>query len=99
MVLVEVISRTSGRKYEVDLKNISCTCPDYIYRKAKVGGLCKHINQVLKDIENKNINFLEHIRKNNDVMDFLDKYGEQQLVILKRKGDVIEKGGKLLILE
>lgn len=39
LVIMKITS--NGHTYEVTKH--SCTCPDYTYRKAKIGGICKHI--------------------------------------------------------
>ena len=35
-----------GQYYFVDLEKKTCSCPEYIYRMHKIGGICKHINAV-----------------------------------------------------
>ena len=47
-MLFEVESfTTSGQKYVVDLKEKTCTCPDFRYRGRK----CKHIKAVEEKLE------------------------------------------------
>ena len=43
---VELLSLDSGQTYTVRIHNdghVECTCPDYFYRRRKVGAWCKHI--------------------------------------------------------
>lgn len=82
----------------VNTRKLSCTCPDYRYRQAKVGGLCKHINQVLKKITGDGLDYLKAIEANPDPIDFIEKYGEDVLNGLKLRGEVLDTGKKLLIL-
>jgi hypothetical protein len=39
-----------GRWYEVSLSPVSCTCPDFEKRRKKIGGVCKHIQEVQRHL-------------------------------------------------
>ena len=89
----------SGSSYEIDMKSLSCTCPDYKFRKAKAGGICKHIQDVLETITGKEPDFKSFIQKENDPIKFIDKFSDEKLEELKRRGEVIERHGKLEVVE
>ena len=85
--------------WEVDTIKLTCTCPDYRFRRAKVGGFCKHILDFLKKINNGELDYKSIIEKDNDAVIFTDRYGEEILDMLKAKGDIYEKAGKLFYLD
>lgn len=96
--MVKIKSDTSDEIYEVNLMTLSCTCKDFIFRKAKAGGLCKHLIKEIERCTGKQLDFIKIIEKDNEAINFIEKYGEEKLDILKMQGDVFEKGGKLTIL-
>ena len=99
MVIVKVKSETSETVYEVNLKALTCSCPDYHFRKAKVGGLCKHLIKEIERCTNTKLDFTEIIEKDDDALNFINKFGEETLELLKRRGDVFEERGRLRILK
>jgi hypothetical protein len=51
-VIIESTTIT-GKTYKVDTVALTCDCPDFLYRKSKVGALCKHIEEALRQLEEK----------------------------------------------
>jgi len=50
---VELLSLDSGSKYTVrihDGGHAECTCPDYFYRRRKIGAWCKHIKALHQEL-------------------------------------------------
>lgn len=92
-----------GKFYSVDPDKPSCDCAHFIFRLKKSGGVCKHIKMIrerLKPDEDKLLLVLDDIRKgNDDSIGLIEKYGEDAINHLIRKGDIFEKTGKLYILE
>jgi predicted nucleic acid-binding Zn finger protein len=41
-----------SENYEVCLNPISCTCPDFLYRRKHKGQFCKHIKKILELVTN-----------------------------------------------
>lgn len=97
--MVKVKSDTTEEIYDVNLNTLTCTCKDYRFRKAKVGGLCKHLIREIERCTNKKLDFTEIIEKDDDAVNFIDKYGESTLDSLKMQGDVFEERGRLRILK
>jgi predicted nucleic acid-binding Zn finger protein len=42
------IRNASGAEYDVDLNRNTCSCSDFIYRKERDGGACKHIELAVR---------------------------------------------------
>lgn len=97
--MIKIKSDSSDQYYDVDLIKLTCTCKDYIMRKAKIKGMCKHILKAIKENTKSEINYKDIIKQDNDAISFIEKYGEEELVILKKRGEIIEKHGKLILLE
>jgi hypothetical protein len=51
------------KKYLIDVKDLSCDCPDFVYRKFKQGLLCKHLIKFQNEC--KCLVYLNRIIKNN----------------------------------
>jgi len=95
---IQHISKSSGKIYEVDLENLTCKCPNYKFRLAKTGGMCKHIIEELDKFEKKIPQALEFIKTEGDGVDavkFVETFDETLLNILKKRGTVYEKLGRL----
>ena len=43
------VASTDGTQY-YEVTRFSCTCPDFVYRKAKVGQICKHIAKMFFNV-------------------------------------------------
>ena len=96
--LIDFVSK-SKNVYSINMSNLSCSCPDYRYRKAKVGGICKHIQEVLETITGEEPDFKTFIQNENDPIKFIDKFSDEKLEELKMKGEVREYKGKLEVVE
>ena len=98
-MIIKHKSKNTGTVYTVDTIKLSCTCPDYLYRQSKVGGLCKHIKIVLEKHSNNNEKALKFIEGNTSAVDFVEAFSEELLVQLKQAGYLIEKKNNLIILK
>lgn len=96
--IIDFVSK-SKNVYSINMKSLTCSCPDYRFRKAKVGGICKHIQEVLEIITGEEPDFKSFIQKDNDPIKFIDKFSDEKLEELKMKGEVIERKGKLEVVE
>jgi len=92
-------SKNTGTVYTVDTIKLSCTCPDYLYRQSKVGGLCKHIKLELQKHQNKNVEAIKFLQENDSAVDFVEAFSEEVLEQLKQAGYLIEKKNKLIMLK
>ena len=86
---------STGNIYIVDLENLSCTCPHYLYRLKRSGGLCKHIQTELDKYKDQLEKAKEFIKTNNNAIEFVEMFGEEVLNLLKKQGEVFENNGKL----
>lgn len=108
MATFDIISKTSGKKYVVDTMELSCTCPHYLFRLQGTGKLCKHIQSVLdnpiqyEEIKQETVSNLDealnYIKQDDDVMNFIEKFGDDVLNKLLKNGEIIEQRGRLKIL-
>ena len=93
--MVKVKSQSGSGNYDVDIEALTCTCPHFQYRMKPIGGICKHIQQVLNETAGKHDDAIKFIKHNTDAVAFVEKYGEEILQGLKRTGQVLEYRGKL----
>ena len=98
MVTIKVNSSNGKDVWVVDLSKLTCTCPDYRFRRAKSGTLCKHIQKAIESITDEKIDYMKIIQNNDDAVVFVEKYGEEVLDKLKFEGSVYEVRGKLKIM-
>ena len=102
LFLVE--SSTGGKFYEVDPKKPYCTCPAYKFREIKKGGVCKHISAVRQMIDSSNASdydeIIAYIKEHLEVdaVKLIEKFGEDKINELKKKGEIIEQKGIIKIL-
>lgn len=87
--MVEIISSDKKTIYQVSEN--SCTCPNFIYRQAKMGGQCKHIINCFGGKINKNLNEFGELSKlfKPNGLDFdsaYNKIGEDKLKRLIKFG-------------
>lgn len=97
-MIVEHVSKDTGKKYLVDLAKKTCTCLDFNLRQRKNGGLCKHLIREQEKMKENLGDYSIHILQDNDAVHFVEKYGEDILVMLKSSGIVYEEHGKLFLL-
>jgi len=106
----KVESHTKGKFYIVDLNQPSCTCPHFMFRLKSTGGECKHIiavkekyskRKIPKKIKKEHDKILQFIRKKGsiDSMELIKKFGDKLVESLIKSGDLIEKQGKIKVLE
>jgi predicted nucleic acid-binding Zn finger protein len=57
----------------IDLKNVSCSCPHWVYRLSKSGTHCKHIDALFNQFS---IDWLMYLPKNHPVFIELTKEEE-----------------------
>lgn len=102
LFLVE--SSTGGKFYEVEPKKPYCTCPAYRFREMKKGGVCKHISAVREMIDSSNASDYEEIiaylkeHLEVDAVELIEKFGEEKVDELKKKGEIMEQKGIIKIL-
>ncbi len=108
----KVESSTQGKFYTVDLTAPSCTCAHFTFRLRGAGGKCKHIIAVeekygsgKKKTSQKSLiaysKILGEVKKKGGIetVVLMEKYGEGEVQELINNGDLIEKQGKLSVLE
>ncbi|MBU0979688.1 MAG: hypothetical protein KJ709_02695 [Nanoarchaeota archaeon] len=97
---VESESR-AGKYYSVTLEHLHCDCPHFMVRLKKTGGECKHIKAAREFIaakrSPKNNKILDFIREQGevDVITLIDRFDEATVNELIRKGDIMERNGKI----
>lgn len=83
-------SHTQKKYYTVDIMTPSCSCPHWLYRLKSSKGMCKHILEVmdgeLGDVE---------LRDNMNALEFVERYGDIKLKILKLRGICYERKGMI----
>ena len=98
-------SHTPGKFYEVHPDRPFCTCPQFRFRGLKMHSDCKHITAVKEFLGEKTIKtgkqVLEFVKKNKEVdaVELIKKFGEKVVEELKKNGELIEKKGKIKLLE
>lgn len=98
-----VESSKPGRFYEVDPKNGTCTCPHFMFRMKKSGGVCKHIEQIRQHLQENcgsvRQEALAYIEQagSADAVELIEKYGEDIIEELKAQGEIIESRGVIRI--
>ena len=101
----KVESHEKGVFYEVSLESKRCSCPHYRFRLAQQGEQCKHIAAVRKwvseRVQSKGKGILEFIKAKEEVdtMFLIKEYGESIVNDLIANGEIIEKDGKIRLLE
>ena len=89
---MKVMSSSKRKFYEVT--HSSCTCPDFTYRQAKVGGKCKHMiklfyPKVLNDIESiKLVAIRNYFRGGVSIDESYEKYGDVKINSLIALGEI-----------
>lgn len=101
-MLIQIESETTkGKFYEIDTVKQTCTCPAFVNRKRFGKSFCKHYTKYMNQQESvtPSDKLIDAIRYDNDVLNFMNKFGEEKLNYLKITGQVFETRGKLVILE
>lgn len=88
-----------GKFYEVNIKENKCSCPSFIFRKR-----CKHI-KIVEDFINKRSKgkgkgVLEFVKEKGEVdsIKLIEKFGEEIVDEMIRKGELMENKGKISLL-
>jgi hypothetical protein len=97
-MLINHISQSSGKTYQINLEKMSCNCPDYRNRQAKIKGLCKHLRFEIEKITGNCLDYTKVLEEDNDALKFVERFGEEVLEMLKRKGICYEQNGELILL-
>jgi uncharacterized Zn finger protein len=106
-------SSSKGKWYKVDPSKPWCDCPGYKFRAMKTKGVCKHIEAVREFIaKNEQKTVKKEQKKNDDMMSFIDKqggeadsleiigkFGEEKVDSMIKRGELIERSGKITILK
>jgi len=95
MLLLIDSETEKGKKYKVDTINLTCTCPDYIFKNH----VCKHIITALDDLPERIQNVIDNVKKDNDKEFFIHKFGENMLDALIERGRISLDGDNVLILK
>ena len=98
-IIINHQSQSSGKIYKVNISRMTCDCPDFRIRQAKINGLCKHLRIEIEKMTGEKLNYNEIIKKNPDVILFVEQYGEETLDMLKKQGICFEDRGVLKLLE
>jgi predicted nucleic acid-binding Zn finger protein len=96
----KVKSESSNRWYEVFPDRPFCTCPNFVFRSVKGGGVCKHIVAVQEKIGRGAEDILEYVSKKGeiDAVELVEKFGEEKVKALKEIGELIEEAGRIRVL-
>ncbi len=103
----EVESSTKGKFYKVDNATPFCECAHFKFRMLKIGGVCKHIKAVRELIQKQreetgdNTEITNYLKENNetDIIEVIEKFGEEQVNALIESGQAIEYRGKIKLME
>lgn len=96
-----VKSESSNRWYEVYPDRPFCTCPNFVFRTVRGGGVCKHIAAVQAQDTGSDKELIEHVRSKGEIesLELIKEYGEPKINSLLQKGELVEKAGKIRVLE
>ena len=102
-----VSSRNPNNFYEVSAH--SCTCPDFVYIQAKIGGKCKHIIkyflhpedifELTPEINVELDEIHEYFKDGKHILDAYDKYGDEKIEELLQQQIIIKVGRTFYLLE
>jgi hypothetical protein len=97
-------SSEKGKFYKVDPKKPWCDCPRYRFFEMAKKGVCKHIKLVRQEFAKETIGTTDEVKKfladgEKDSIVVIEKFGEETINQLISNGDIIEKNGKLRLLE
>lgn len=98
-----------GKYYNVNISQPFCDCPRFMFHEIKVKGVCKHI-QAARDyaekhnkgakVLNNTDKILALVKEKGDIgsMELIDKFSEDEINQLIKKGDLIEQHGRIRLL-
>ena len=94
-----------GTFYTVDITKPSCTCQGFLFYARRKGGVCKHIRAVQEQEEQKNRGMnneiIAYVAEHEEVetAELIEKFSEKAVDMLIQRGELIEKRGKIRILQ
>lgn len=108
----EVESSSGSGSYKVDPDKPWCDCPAFRFRESRKGGVCKHITAV-RDFQKENdapmsaaqeridktITDFVAERGEVEAIDLIEEFGEGAVERLLAGGELIEKRGKIRLLD
>jgi len=109
-----VESSKKGKFYTVDMTSPSCTCAHFMFRLRGTGGKCKHILAVeekhgrqkkKKGSQQKSLlaysKIMDEVKSKGEIetVVLMEKYGVDEVQDLIEKGELIEKEGKVRVVE
>ena len=83
----------------------TCNCPHFVFRLRKTGEVCKHIHAVEKMLHNESKDDFEKaimfVKKKGkiDSVQLIEKFGEGLVNELIDRGELLEKNGKIIVVE
>ncbi len=105
-------SSKKGLFYKVDPQKPWCDCPEYKFREIRRKGICKHIKAVREYIEQtqqktlgkENASpsvekFIDSHGGKIDSIELIEKFGEETVDSMIKRGELIEENGKISILK
>ena len=101
---VESASR-KGKFYVVDIDKGTCTCPYFLLRLRRVHGMCKHIEAVKDKDESRDSEsygkIVDYVKEKGEVdsLELIKKFKEDAVDDLLSRGELIEKGGMISVLD
>lgn len=101
----KVESHVKGKFYIVDPRKGICTCPHYRFRMAKIHGLCKHLQAVKDKAQKRDVKsygkIIGYVQKKKEVdsLELIKKFGEDAVDDLLSRGELIEKEGRIRVLD
>ncbi len=104
-------SSKKGNFYHVNVVQPFCDCPNFMFREIKVHGECKHIKAVKEYIEKHKKKGLEKYadryeqiisfvkdKKEVDSVELIEKFSEQEVNELIKKGELLEQRNVIRLL-
>ena len=94
---------SSDKKKIYNVTESSCDCLDFMYRRSKVGGKCKHILKYFIEIIDTTTNDIEELRKffknGVNIFDAYEKLGDYKIKQLISIGEIVKYKDKFVLLE
>ena len=97
----KVKSSSSNRWYDVFPDRPFCSCPNFVFRSVKGAGVCKHIAAVRESVGKADTSIVEYVKEKGelDSVELIEKFGEAEVNALLEHGELVERSGKIRVLE
>jgi predicted nucleic acid-binding Zn finger protein len=97
----KVKSESSNRWYDVFPERPFCSCPNFVFRSMRTGGICKHVAAVQELVGAVDTKIIDYVKKKGEVdsVDIIEKFGEEKVNTLIERGELVERAGKIRVLE